>query len=321
MEKLIRVIVNPAAGQDEPALKVFNRVFREAGYRWDMRITLESGDAKKLSREAVKDGASIVVAYGGDGSVMEVAAGLIGTNVPLGIIPGGTGNVFSIEMGIPRDSEAACSLIVAPHASLRSVDVGKVGDIYFMERAGVGMEAAVARAADREAKNKYGIFAYIISTFQYLAEPEIVQYHLNIDGADIYCEGLGCIVANSGSLGVGKLVIAADINVSDGFLDVFIVDKTDLTTLISMAASVIEKNDLHGNLPHWKGKNISIEAAPDQLVHADGELIGKSPIDIQLLEHAVNVIVPPSGEYNPMLPAGVLQNRENPVLLDPSVPF
>lgn len=299
MANLIRVIVNPAAGQDEPALKVFNRVFREAGFIWDMRITLNFGDAKRLAREAVADGAAIVVAYGGDGSVMEVAAGLIGTGVPIGIIPGGTGNVFSIEMGIPRDTESACSLIVSPNPTLRSVDVGKAGEIYFVERVGVGMEAAVARAADREAKNKYGIFAYVISTFQYLAEPEIVHYHLSVDGQEIHCDGLGCIVANSGSLGVGKLVISPEINVSDGLLDVFIVDKTDLATLISMAASAIGKNDLHGHLPHWKGRVIHIEADPPQEVQADGEVIGVSPIDIQLLEQAVNVIVPPPIETGP----------------------
>lgn len=305
MSKFIRVIVNPAAGQDEPALKVFNRVFREAGYHWDLRITLNPGDAKQLAREAVAEGASIVVAYGGDGSIMEVAAGLIDTGVPLGIIPGGTGNVFAIELGIPRDTEAACSLIVSPNPTLRSVDVGMVGDIHFVERAGVGMEAAVARAADREAKNKYGIFAYVISTFQYLTEPEIVHYYLNIDGKEIHCEGLGCIVANSGAIGLGKLVFSPEISVSDGFLDVFVVDKTDLATLISMAASAIGNNDLHGILPHWKGKNIFISADPPQEVQADGEVIGTSPVEIHLLEQAVKVIVPPGVENSPENSSGL----------------
>jgi diacylglycerol kinase (ATP) len=290
--KLIRVILNPASGQTEPELKIFNRTFKEAGYAWDVRITQQAGDGTRLAKEAIGDGADIIAVYGGDGSVMEVAAGMVGSNIPLGIIPGGTGNVISIELGIPRDTAAACALIASKSQTLRNVDLGTAGEVSFMLRTGIGLEATVTKSADRDAKDKYGIFAYVISAVQALAEPDMVHYHLTIDGKEIHSEGLSCVVANSGSLGVAGLALSSGVNVSDGLLDIFIIRKADLVSLFSLAASVIGGNENSETMPHWTGKEIDIVADPVQEVQADGELIGESPVHIKVLPQALKVIVP-----------------------------
>src|SRR6478752_6280044 len=99
----IHVVINPVAGQDTPILNVVNRVFQESDVEWDVSITKKSGDALKQTRQAVKDGADVVAAYGGDGTVAEVASGLVRTKTLLAILPGGTANVMSIELGIPTD--------------------------------------------------------------------------------------------------------------------------------------------------------------------------------------------------------------------------
>jgi diacylglycerol kinase (ATP) len=290
--KRLRVILNPASGQNEPELKIFNRTFKEAGYDWDVRITQQAGDGTRLAKEAIADGVDIIAVYGGDGSVMEVAAGMVDSNIPLGIIPGGTGNVISIELGIPRDTATACALIVSKSQNLRNVDLGMAGDVGFMLRTGIGLEATVTKSADRDAKDRYGIFAYVISAVQALAEPDIVHYHLTIDGKEIDSEGLSCVVANSGSLGVAGLAFSSGVNVSDGLLDIFIIRKADLISLFSLAASVIGGNENSENMPHWTGKEINIVANPVQEVQADGELIGESPVHIRVLPQAIKVIVP-----------------------------
>lgn len=297
-KKHLRVILNPAAGQDEPALKVFNRTFREAGYDWDVRITQQKGDGTRLAREAIQEGVDLIVVYGGDGSVMEVAAGMIGSDIPLGIVPGGTGNVISKALGIPADSSEACALIVAEGRTIRAVDVGMAGDVCFLERVGVGLEATVTQAADREAKDRYGIFAYIISTFQALTEPEIVRYHLTIDGEPKEVEGLSCVVANIGDLGVGNLALSQDVDISDGLLDIFVIRKADLVSLFSLAASVMSGNENADKMPHFTGREIDIVAKPKQAVQADGELIGDSPVHVKVLPQAIRVIVP-SKEIKP----------------------
>lgn len=296
--KHLRVILNPAAGQDEPALKVFNRTFREAGYDWDVRITQQKDDGTRLAREAIQEGVDLIVVYGGDGSVMEAAAGMIGSNIPLGIVPGGTGNVISKALGIPTDSAEACALIVAENRTLRPIDVGMAGDVCFIERVGVGLEATVTQSADRDAKDKYGIFAYIISTVQALSEPDIVRYHLNIDGQPVDVEGLSCVVANIGDLGVGNLTMSPDVDISDGMLDIFVIRKADLASLFSLAASVIGGSENKDKMPHFTGREIDIVAEPKQAVQADGELIGDSPVHVKILPQAIRVIVP-SKEIKP----------------------
>ncbi len=303
--KHLRVILNPAAGQDEPALKVLNSVLREAGYGWDVRITQQAGDATRLAREAIDDGMDMVVVYGGDGSIMEAAAGMIGSEIPLGIVPGGTGNVISLALGIPRTFNEAVALLVSPERVIRSVDLGMAGDKCFMERLGVGLEATVTQAADREAKDKYGIFAYVISTVQALADPDIVTYRLKIDGEEIITKGLSCVVANVGDLGVANLSLAPDVDFTDGLLDIFVIRKAGLMNMFSLAASVIGGNENHETMPHYKGREIEIVAEPRQPVHADGEVLGESPVKIKILPSALKVVVPavdrkgnPVGETN-----------------------
>ena len=93
MAKHIHVVINPASGQDQPILNTINDVFRECGVSWDISVTQQSGDARRFAETAVANGADVVAGYGGDGSVMEVAQGLMGTDIPLAILPGGTANL------------------------------------------------------------------------------------------------------------------------------------------------------------------------------------------------------------------------------------
>ena len=97
MAKRIQVVINPASGQPQAILNTLNKVFRENEVEWDISITQASGDARRFAENAAAAGADVVAAYGGDGSVMEVAQGLMGTNVPVAILPGGTANLMSVE--------------------------------------------------------------------------------------------------------------------------------------------------------------------------------------------------------------------------------
>src|SRR5258708_35994489 len=97
MYKRIHVIVNPAAGRDVPILGTLNKVFGDAGIDWDIFVTKEAGDARRLAKEAVAAGADAVAVNGGDGTLTEVASGLRGSNVPLAILPGGTPHGVCIE--------------------------------------------------------------------------------------------------------------------------------------------------------------------------------------------------------------------------------
>jgi len=99
--KKVRVIINPAAGKDEPILNTINKVFHQYGVDWQVNITKKFGDATRLAKQAIADGVDLVAGYGGDGTQMEIANAVMGSETPMAILPGGTGNAMSFELQVP----------------------------------------------------------------------------------------------------------------------------------------------------------------------------------------------------------------------------
>ena len=111
LNERIHVIINPAAGQDQPILNTLNDVFNQFKVDWEVSITKKFGDATQMARAAAASGVDLVVGYGGDGTQMEVANGVLGSDTPMAILPGGTGNAMAFELNIPRDLRQAAELI------------------------------------------------------------------------------------------------------------------------------------------------------------------------------------------------------------------
>lgn len=307
---MIHVIINPAAGRDIPVLATINDVFQPAGIPWRVSITQKAGDAKAQAEAAVKDGVDVVAVYGGDGTVVEAASGLINSNVPLAILPGGTANVVAQEMTIPQNLAAACKVATGQRTWIRQVDIGKANEVYFLLRVGLGTEARIIEGADREAKNRLGFLAYLWSAAQSLSAVEQATYHLMIDGNAIEVDGITCAIINSGNLGIGNLHIAQDVRMDDGLLDVIVVQNVNLPAIAELIGSVIgftpgtvipfeqqtpKSNkfvDLDKYLLHWQGKCISVRATPPQIVQYDGELMPTKEVNCQVFPNALQVVVP-----------------------------
>jgi len=294
MSKRIQVIINPTAGQDQPILGVLNRVFHEAGVRWDVSITNQAGDARKFARAAAEAGVDVVAAYGGDGTVMEVASGLIGTNVPLAIFPGGTANVMSLELGISSDLAEASALVCNDECAVVPIDMGQLDDnAYFILRVGTGLEAEMVEGADRELKNRLGTLAYALSALQAIQNPTVSQYHLTIDGEQIEAEGIACLICNSGNLGRAGIVLSSGVSVRDGLLDVFVLQQANLANLLALTRDVLTQTEpTTPTLQHWQGREITLVAKPNQTIQADGEVLGQTPVSAKVLPGVVRVIVP-----------------------------
>lgn len=291
--RLIHVIINPVAGKGQPVLKVLNAAMQVAGVEWEVFVTKAAGDCHNFVKQAVEAGVDQVIVYGGDGTIMEAASALLGTDIPLAIIPGGTGNVMSAELRIPADLVEACALAVDPEANLRSIDLGRIGEKYtFMLRAGVGLEAAMVEGANRELKDRVGSLAYAISGLQALSDPPVARYRLELDGEQMFVEGLTCIVANSGNVGVPGMYLAPNIDVSDGLLDVIVVRSIDLPALASLLASVVGGMENPEKLAHWQAKEITLASDPVQKVQVDGEILCETPFTVQVVPQAVKMIVP-----------------------------
>ncbi len=294
---LVVVIANPAAGQGSFDVKELNARFARHGVEWDVWFTKGQQDGSRLAREAIALGADVVAAYGGDGTVAEVADGLAGQSVPLAIIPGGTANVMSVELGIPPLFGDALELICRELMTTRAVDMGQVGDRRFLLRLSIGLEAQMVAGADRVLKDRLGTLAYALSAMRALAEPTRLQYRFELDGRTLEEEGVACVIANSGNLGMPGLNLAPDVSVSDGQLDLFVVNDATLPVLLAMASRVLSQAPPSPDLvAHWQAASIRVSATPESQVQCDGELIGDTPIVVRVLPGVLRVIAPLIGQ-------------------------
>ncbi len=177
---------------------------------------------------------------------MEVSQGLRGSDVPMGILPGGTANLLSVELGIPKDLAQAVQLAVDEKSTTRPVDMGRVvvGEdtkYEFILRVGIGLEGKKIEKADRQMKDKYGEFAYTIGGVQALHESQVAKYHLVLDGKEYDVEGVNLLVTNAGNFGMKGKTRWKEISVSDGQLDVIVATSKGLRTIAAAAKDIIGK--------------------------------------------------------------------------------
>ena len=287
----VHVVINPTAGQDEPILNVLNDVFHPAGVDWDNSLTHKSGDATRLAAEAAASGVDLVAAYGGDGTQMEVANGLLGTGVPQAILPGGTGNAMAHDLGISLNLREAAELIVTS-PKRRAIDLAKMGDQVFMLRAYAGLSSD--KAASREEKDKYGQLAYVQAGLKFIREVPPAHFKATVDGEIIEGDALICFILNAGSIG-GVMGIeipkVGNVSISDGFLDLYAVTK-GVQPLRAISKLIFHHHGSDAGVYHWSGKEITLEVDPVQDVWIDGELGGETPFTVSAMPLALEIVVP-----------------------------
>jgi diacylglycerol kinase (ATP) len=308
--KKIQVIVNPASGDSEPDLDTVGKVFQEYDVEWVSSTTEQAGDARRMASQAAADGVDVVVAYGGDGTVGEVASGVVGTDASLAILPGGTANVMALELGIPNDLSEAAHIVCGRDSKLDEIDVGTVAEHHFLLRVGIGFEAEVIEVTARPQKARFGILAYLWSGLKRLRQTDIVNYRFVIDGESVESKGFLCTIANAGSLGLPGLRLGSTVSMRDGLLDVFVVEELGWQSLHEVLEEVFGGQDkapseqeaamreytadIEGMLHHWQGAEVNVTMDPRQVVQYDGEELEtvKLPIACKVLRRELNVIVP-----------------------------
>jgi YegS/Rv2252/BmrU family lipid kinase len=291
MGQKVHVVINPASGQPQTILNKLNDVFHPAGVEWAVSITLKSGDAARFARQAIADGAEVVGAYGGDGTVMEVAEAVQGGETPMAILPGGTANLMSVELGIPKDLTEAARIMVNPESVVRRIDMGQAGEQRFMLRVGMGFSGEKVKLADREMKDKWGILAYSIAGLKALKTAPVAKYHLTVDGDEYQTDGKTCLIDNAGNMGTQGVAPSKMISISDGLLDVLIIRDAKVGSWIALGKSMRGHEDQDA-VKHWQGREIYIECDPPQDVQGDGEIWGQTPVSVQVLPGVIPILTP-----------------------------
>ncbi len=294
----VQIIVNPASGQEGLRLPGLNKVLNDLGIEWEMFVMRRGGEAGERAKQAIEAGVDAVVVYGGDGTVLEVASALSGSDVPMVIMPGGTANVLSVELGIPHDQTQAALLLGGAPNAIRALDMagliggkGKDGDLMFFHL-GVGIEGAMHANADRDAKDRSGMMAYVLSALRTLTNPITSHYTMTLDGETVEADGINCMITNFGSVGLGGITLSRTIDISDGLLDVIVIQDTNISSLLAAAANAVASGELAQPLLQWQAKEVQITVDPPQPIVVDGELLKVDQVKVQIVPHAVRVVVP-----------------------------
>ena len=300
--KNIHLIINPVSGQGVVPVREILSKFEVLGDRLTVHETKPDVSAREIAKQAVAAGADLVVTFGGDGTMLQVSEGLIHTGVPLAVIPGGTANVFANELEISNDKMEAISNLLNNETNVRQIDVGCVGEKHFLLRLGIGLEAAMTVMTDREVKDRYGFWAYIWTALRLGSRMKQGHYHLVIDGKKTRIKGVTCVICNSGNLGLPRVKLLPDIDVSDGKLDVVVVREASLWSAGSLMYHAVKgafsKVSPHGDRPcysiyHRQAKEVTVISVSHQVAARDGEDVGSDfPLKISIKHNALSVLIP-----------------------------
>jgi diacylglycerol kinase (ATP) len=263
--KHIHFIINPAAGKKEPILSIINEAFDQTDTDWEVTVTKRGTNIGDIATGLIGK-TDLIVVYGGDGCVTEVAGALAGSDTPMAIIPGGTANVMSKELGIPQDATEALALLKAENLDIRKVDMGIVNGMPFLLRINLGIMADMVLQTDRKLKDNIGQLAYGITAIKTIAEASLTEYTLTLDGQEIKESGVSLTITNSGHIGIGDFALQPGVSINDGKLDVILLKDASLLSLIKTAGSTLLQNETDA-IKHWQAREVQIrEEKADSLL-------------------------------------------------------
>ncbi len=286
MKPKLRVIINPASGQEYPILAKINKVLKRK-FDWEVKVTRRRGEARDWAKEAVEEGIETVAVYGGDGTVMEVAEGLYKSESRMVILPGGTANVLARELGVKLDAREALIDWVEGIGVETQIDMAWANEELFLLRLNWGLLAEVSVNASRESKEKLGKLAYLVSSLEGMLNQEERVYRLELDGKIEEVKGVGLTILNAGNMGLGQLKLVADCHVADGLLEVMLVKQADLGTLLEYARGVVEEWENGSKLTRWRARRVVVESEDEEMLIRDDVEMVASRVDVKVLPRSL----------------------------------
>ncbi|MEJ5303081.1 MAG: diacylglycerol kinase family lipid kinase [Bacteroidales bacterium] len=286
-------IINPISGihhqRKKKLVELMPQILPKDDFRYEVFYTHGRGDGTALARMALLEGANKIIAVGGDGTVNEVARALTGTDIPLGIIPYGSGNGLANHLKLPRNPEEALRLMA--FGNTIAMDTLWLNDELAVSIAGMGFDARVAREYARESQR--GFFTYArIAVKEYITYRQR-EFHISAPGIDIRQRAMLLSIANSDQFGYNTS-IAPDASITDGLADITLVKKVPFTTLLITAILLftrrINKSRYVNNL---KLKECTITREKGKYINIDGEPV-KMPrtIHLKVVPASLRIIVP-----------------------------
>ena len=287
------IIFNPTAGAGR-SIKTLQKIeqhFKDCNKDYLVAETQYKFHAVTLAKEAIEKGYTGIISVGGDGTLLEIAQVLHGTNETLGVIPAGTGNDFRQAIGVPKDPVAALDIIFAGHS--KSVDIGLLnGEKCFINVAGTGFDVDVIKNTNRVRRLFTGSVAYYLGIVMSIIGYKNIKLDITANGKAFQKTVLLIAIAN-GKCYAGGLQVAPDSSVTDGLFNIVILNRIAkwriLIELPKLQRGEVEKI---AYAEQFTCSEITIDCAKKQRFNLDGDVYGETPTTFTIRKNALNVFCP-----------------------------
>jgi diacylglycerol kinase (ATP) len=272
-------------------LRSCRRAADDRGWEPWFAATSEVEDGLALTRRALADGASLVFAAGGDGTVRACADALAGTGVPLAIVPLGTANLTARALGVPTRADRAVD--AGFDGQDRRIDLARIDTTRFAAMAGIGLDAAVVGAACEQLKRRFGWVAYAISGVTRLSLPPR-DFTVRLDDAEPLRRRARCVVVANAGLLPGGFTLLPEARLDDGLLDVGILAPSGTWGWVLVAGTVLARSRRQDRpLERFQARRVQISADVDLPRQVDGEIIAAGrALSVSVCPGALTVRLP-----------------------------
>lgn len=287
----VTAIVNPATGRrSADDVEAILREVLSPHFRLIVVRTRRSGDAVDLGRAAARE-SDFVIAVGGDGTVGEIATGILGTESKLAIVPNGSTNVIARSLNISQDPRRASRALLG-RLRTRTIDVIRIDNRIALHMVGCGFDAKMMEDAAPTLKRTAAWFAYVPAALKHMSVRPWT-FRITVDDRQISTDAKMVLVANGAFVLDPRFEVGRGIRPDDGLLDVIVFTPPNLAATTEIASRMaIGRIDRSNYVAQYTGKHVFIESDPPAPVECDGDVIGITPVTLDVLPDAISILVP-----------------------------
>ncbi|HZI99968.1 MAG TPA: diacylglycerol kinase family protein [Gemmatimonadaceae bacterium] len=289
--KKVLLIVNPASRRGARVRHKAEDAFQKAGVTLDVMETKAPGHGSELAA-AHGSKYDAVFTLGGDGTAIEVIGALAHIGPPVGVLPGGTGNIIARTLGTPARIRRAVEVLIRGDEARIDLGVLHTGHRFAIGM-GVGLDATMIQNAPGPLKRRLGFFAYVVAALRAFAKLEKFTVSLTVDGETKIMRTSAVLIANFGAVMNNLIAFGDGIQRDDGVLNVCVYSpRNPWDALRILYKMTLKRFSPDPSIYYASGSTFTIETDPPRIGQADGELIGNGPFTVTVDPLAARVLVP-----------------------------
>jgi diacylglycerol kinase (ATP) len=289
--KRVLLVVNPGSRRGLRRREVALRAFAAVNVDVQEVITSHPGHAREVLKAGNGDWDAVFV-LGGDGMVMEVVGALAHSGIPVGVLPGGTGNLVAGVLGVPLGIRRAVERLL--EGDRCTFDLGQLPDgRYFTFAAGVGVDVAMVEKTPFGRKRALGMLSYALTATRAAFVRDPVHVKIDVDGKTVEAKAILAMIANAGAILGRRFSVGPDIRPDDGELDLCVFMPERTRDVFGLIFRLLRKDFRpHARMTFARGRKFTIRTEPSVAIQADGDIVGRTPISISVAPGAAVFLRP-----------------------------